>query len=264
MWHTDSNEFYFGQWFKGRIYEHVCDLSPSGKRLIYRAETHRGPYKQWTAISRPPFITALTLWAGGGAWGGGGIFDSETRIRLNHGSSKSKPEDGFAVPPGVQVSTYDEWTNPKKQWPLQLTLFQRNEWAIQQAEVAAYSKGGRRAWKIETPEIRWKRRGKWILESSVVRYGGPGEPGTVRHFRMLDDDGDCRLDLGECDWADWSYDGRLLFARDGCVFDAPVSKARGPGGANERLDLRAMKFEAIASPEEARRWTGEVVGRRIK
>lgn len=264
LWHTDTNEFFLGQWFKGRIHDHVSDLSPSGKPLVYRAESHRGPFKQWTAISRPPFLTALTLWAGGGAWGGGGLFDSETRIRLNHGGVKTKPEKGFAIPAGVHVSSYDEWMNPKRQWPVNLALAQRNGWKLRQErvwKVAARSR--RRGLDITTPEIRWKARGNWILEMAEVRYGDPGEPGIVRHYRVLDEQGDAKLDLGECDWADWSYDGRLLTARDGRLYDAPVSKARGPGNAKQRLDLRDMEFEAIASPEEARRWTGEVAGRRI-
>ena len=61
-WDTERHAFELGQWFRGRIYERRCDLSPSGERLAYFAGTHRGPMGTWTAVSRPPFLTALALW----------------------------------------------------------------------------------------------------------------------------------------------------------------------------------------------------------
>src|SRR5690242_11148049 len=37
-WHTDTDTFERGQWFKGRIDEECADLAPDGSLLIYRAE----------------------------------------------------------------------------------------------------------------------------------------------------------------------------------------------------------------------------------
>ena len=61
-WNTETDELRQGQWFKGRIYERRCDLSPSGEKLIYFAAKHRGPHGTWTAVSRPPYLTALAMW----------------------------------------------------------------------------------------------------------------------------------------------------------------------------------------------------------
>ena len=68
-WNTATDTFDAGQWFKGRIYERRCDLSPSGEKLIYFAAKHhlaRNPdpsYRSsWTAISKIPYLTALALW----------------------------------------------------------------------------------------------------------------------------------------------------------------------------------------------------------
>jgi len=33
-WDTQTHEFRMGQWFKGRLYERRCDLSPSGEKLV--------------------------------------------------------------------------------------------------------------------------------------------------------------------------------------------------------------------------------------
>jgi hypothetical protein len=74
-WHTDTDTFERGQWFKGRIYEDHSDLSPDGSLLVYFASKQQllGPFDKdhfpaWTAVSRPPWLTALALWPGRGIW----------------------------------------------------------------------------------------------------------------------------------------------------------------------------------------------------
>jgi hypothetical protein len=98
LWHTDTDQFFEGQWFKGRIYERRCDLSPSGKRLIYFAAKYKGPYATWTAVSRPPYLTAVALWPKGDAWGGGGLFAKEKEIMLNHRPAEMNMAEGFHLP----------------------------------------------------------------------------------------------------------------------------------------------------------------------
>jgi hypothetical protein len=58
-WDLATDSFEAGQWLSGRIYERRCDLSPSGERFIYFAANHRPPLGTWTAVSRPPYFTAL-------------------------------------------------------------------------------------------------------------------------------------------------------------------------------------------------------------
>src|ERR1700760_351322 len=70
-WNLKNDTFVHGQWLKARVYERRCDLSPEGDMLLYFAATHRKPYGTWSAVSRPPFFTALALWPKGDAWGGG-------------------------------------------------------------------------------------------------------------------------------------------------------------------------------------------------
>src|SRR5689334_23259019 len=64
-WNTEKDTFEPGQWFKGRIYERRCDLSPNGDLLIYFAAKHKEPLYSWSAVSRPPYLTALALWRKG-------------------------------------------------------------------------------------------------------------------------------------------------------------------------------------------------------
>jgi hypothetical protein len=90
-WETSSDNIQYGQWFKGRIYERRCDLSPDGNLFLYFArkknqeKINDEDYTYaWTAVSRPPYFTALALWPKGNSWNGGGVFDDSITIRLNH------------------------------------------------------------------------------------------------------------------------------------------------------------------------------------
>src|SRR6187401_1906577 len=94
-WNLKDDSFEGGQWLKARIYERRSDLSPSGERLVYFAASYRGPHQTWTAVSRPPYFTALALWPKGDAWGGGGLFSSENELLLNHPSSQLALANGF-------------------------------------------------------------------------------------------------------------------------------------------------------------------------
>src|SRR5437879_462433 len=73
LWHTDTDTIDDGQWFHGRIYERRCDLSPDGSLFLYFAQKMAGPVpddytNDWTAISKPPYLTALALWPKGDSY----------------------------------------------------------------------------------------------------------------------------------------------------------------------------------------------------
>ena len=81
--------------------------------------------------------------------------------------------------------------------------------------------------------------------------------------RVVDPHGNVVLDLGRTDWADWSRDGDLLFAKEGCLFRARMNKRTGPGDPKKLIDLSGLKFEAVAPPPEAMRWGGQPVAGRL-
>src|ERR1051326_4118316 len=97
LWHTDTDMFEAGQWFYGRIYEQACDLSPDGSLFLYVAQKAKTPEREesrtthkWTALSRPPYFTALALWPSGNTGQGGGIFLSDRSLWLNYDRSSVK------------------------------------------------------------------------------------------------------------------------------------------------------------------------------
>jgi hypothetical protein len=87
-WDRRKNTFTTGQWLRGRIYERRSDLSPDGKHLIYFAMNGRWTSEtkgSWTAISKAPYLKAITLLGKGDGWHGGGLFRTNTSYWLNDG-----------------------------------------------------------------------------------------------------------------------------------------------------------------------------------
>ena len=88
LWNRQNDTFKLGQWLRGRIYERRCDLSPDGRHFIYFAMNGKwdGPVEgSWTAISRTPYLKALSLWPWGDCWNGGGLFLTDSRFWRNSG-----------------------------------------------------------------------------------------------------------------------------------------------------------------------------------
>ncbi len=173
------------QWIKGRVYEGHCDLSPSGRRFIYHVETDRGPAPGMDRYqpSRRTFA-ALCLWAGGGAWGGGGMFDSENRVRLNHGSEGTRPAPDFGLPRALDVRSMTSGRIPRGNgrciWPCRNATAGRGG-RSSSGNSSRMARGG--TLQVAQPEIRQKSRGDFILEARIVAYARPGEPHYIRESR---------------------------------------------------------------------------------
>ena len=111
LWDRGTDAFSHGQWFHGRVYERRCDLSPDGSLFIYFAAKHGrardddGIGEAWTAISRPPYFTALALWPNLGSWYGGGVFKTDKLVLLD-ASCGLEPHPKFPARPGAQGSVH--------------------------------------------------------------------------------------------------------------------------------------------------------------
>jgi hypothetical protein len=62
----------------------------------------------WTAISKPPYFTALALWPSVGTWTGGGVFRSEREIVLWEPAEGLAPAAGTALPSSIAVRSVKE------------------------------------------------------------------------------------------------------------------------------------------------------------
>ncbi len=263
LWHTDTDRVEEGQWLKGRIYERRADLSPDGTKLLYfAAQFRRKEMPTWTAISQPPWLTAMVLWPKHGTWGGAGLWESPRSIVLNHpyGNVEHVAPDK-PVPKGLAVREMGKFGGGGEDFPMLHLRLVRDGWRL-------LSPGGRDGpdfqrspvWKYDPPieyarsrpkddglEVRMRILGvsardeSWYqIEHWVVRVGKRGE--------------ELVLDLGRAEWADWDRRGDLVFAKDG-VLHRVKYPALDLDAARVIVDLRDRKLVARAAPESARKWS---------
>jgi hypothetical protein len=261
-WNLADDSFEPGQWFKGRIYERRCDLSPRGDMLIYFAAKHRPPLYSWTAISRPPWLTALALWPKGDCWAGGGLFKSGQAVLLNHWPSQRQLAEGFCLPPAVEVEPLGDRPGCGEDDPIEGTRLSRDGWtlacpgkllAAQDRESLRWSFSLDRVWqKPEPSNVRY------VLRMLVRGIGESDGPWYRLDHEVVDAEGRIRVDLPETDWADWDRNGDLLFGRAGALFRLPapvISRGDEFGEQACRLaDFSDMTFEEIVAPISATRW----------
>ena len=75
-WALDNDELTAGTWLHARVFPTRCDLSPDGRLFGYFAHDP-SPHRDapaWTAISRPPELTALAWWGEDTTWSTGPLF----------------------------------------------------------------------------------------------------------------------------------------------------------------------------------------------
>ncbi|SUS05885.1 conserved hypothetical protein [uncultured Defluviicoccus sp.] len=254
-WHRRTDTFYPGQWFKGSLYPLRCDLSPSGERFLYFAADFQQPYYSWTAVSRPPYLTALALWPKGDCWGGGGQFAREDRIVLNHRPAEMALADPFRLPSSVTVVPFGARSGWGEDSPLHDSTLERDAWVLADPGKATshkrkapigYSFDPPRTWSKPNPCF-----GTLSLRFMLTGYFRRGGPKRVTEAALVT--GGESTGLGEVDWADWDTHGDLLFARDGCVYRQRVEPNR-LGDAVCILDARTHRFRSLEPRAEALTW----------
>ncbi len=305
-WNLVDDTFQSGQWFKGRIYERRCDISPDGEKLIYFAATYKEPLRSWTALSKPPWLTAIALWPKGDGWNGGGYFMDNNSIRLNHPEDQSEIQAGSDL---GDIRVKDYATGRGEDDTVHRHLLERGGWLlIQEAiwkkrgsdsspafkdllsfmgndDMAALmeehgldremlekakvsfdflfgSESTRTSdgWIAEHPEI-WRKthlNQRLCLQSELHAIARKSRNANRNwydlKFVITTQDGVLLHDLDRLDWADWDANGDLLFAREGALYRAQVL-ANGISKERQLADFNSLTFEAIPSPDEARKWS---------
>ena len=233
LWETRRDRFEGGQWFRGRIYPDKCDVSPDGKLFIYFAGKFRprsvakGYGHTWTAVSRPPYLTALALWPIGDTWGGHGVFYDDRTVlvatSLPSFGAKHHPDH----PPGpLRVVEYcslkkgdprrDAVPGWRSGWQGVLAPVQPNR---NYPRYAAWRKtsGGL---TLERAAARRASAGEMDYEECLPR---PSRRGSV--CKLYGPDGEPTA-LFEANWADWDQQGRLVATVGGRVFEGKLTKDR--------------------------------------
>ncbi len=255
LWNTATDEFAYGQWFKGRIYERRCDLSPDGSKFIYFARKISGrtianqEYTYaWTAISKPPYLTALALWPKGDCWHGGGLFDNDKTVFLNHRPITAKPHPKHK-PQGLKVRP-----NPNAQGeddPLYSMRLNRDGWEVQQEGRIPY-KGMHYFYVTEKPEIRARVHPSGQYQVLMARRIDGLKYREL--FSVLNREGQPVVDTAQVEWADWDQRGRLILLQAGKLLIGQPEPTGDSFRLCELADFNSQTPEPIIAPDWATRW----------
>jgi len=238
-WDTDTDTFELGQWFHGRIYEKRCDLSPDGSLLIYFAQKKATLW--WTAISKPPFLTALALWPKGQSWDGGGLFRDDKTILLNHDPSVAKPHPD-KMPTRLHVILKEGGYGGDE--PIFSERLARDGWTLTQ-EWKGESLGLPYHFRTVQPEIREKSSGWRKIRMTRSRESG-------EKFAVVLGKGSL-ITIESAGWVDWDKKGRLIIAREGRI---SIGDIEDNGQLTEKtlIDLNTSKPKPLVAPQWAQTW----------
>ncbi len=234
-WDRKTDRFQVGQWIRARIYERRSDLSPDGKHFLYFARSSKG---SWTAISRAPYLKALTLLMKGDCWHGGGLFQSAKEYWLNDGYGHELRWD---TAPLSRVDQYPWHERYGGECPgVYFIRLQRDGW-----EKQSTSPDGTRG-KIFLFEKRVN--GHWRLHKRA--HGTLSPPvGRGCYFdthELLNTRTGEAVPCPHWEWADVDG-GRLVWAAGGKLHAGHLG-AGGLSGEAELYDFNPMRFEALEAP----------------
>jgi hypothetical protein len=245
LWHTDTDTFEEGQWFYGRIYEWGSDLSPDGSLFLYlarKAETQERKQSRtthkWTALSQPPYFTALSLWPAGDTWQGGGMFLSNHALWLCYDRSEIKErhykhlaiEASFKPERMLEQSVRDGWQ-----------LVQRGQFGFEGLRGITHQPT---IWQKHRPDQRYclvkefYRAPNFRIESLIYLVD------TATGTQQL---------LEETTWINWDHRGRLVFARSGKLF-ASLPLADHPLQVEEIADFNSNTPTSVIAPYRGIKW----------
>lgn len=245
VWNRLDDSVQHGQWFHGRVYGRRCDISPDGRLFVYFAARYKPPQadvgQAWTAVSRPPWFTALSVWENLGSWYGGGFFQTDRALLLD-ATCTLEPFGDDPKPP-VDVACVEPGTAP---WELRLRHL---GWELVERgfDPRTHQRvGEREVWSKPHPEGRFTLF-RQVEEWDVSRYGSP-------HWDTYWlERGDDLLPLDNATWADFDR-GRLVYADRGRLMAAAVADGRVDG--TELYDFNPLEPTSVPPPTWCRTWPG--------
>jgi hypothetical protein len=268
-WNLRTDRIEGGQWIDARIHVERSDISPDGQLVACFAASYRRAPGTWTAISRPPYFTALAVWPKGDSWGGGGLFASDDHFLLWHdshvqyGVDQFKLMDGFALPKRFRVQPFFG-NSPVLACDVEQSRMVLSGWRFtQRGEHGKSTADSDLNYPLKVPEIMTRalddpKRPRFELHRIVDGHGPKkqGMPFRIMRAEIADTKGDARRDLGHVDWVDADR-GDVLWSSGGKLFRLAGPTRKGMDiAADPKLvaDLNGMTFEAIEAPRSALRW----------
>lgn len=240
-WDRRTDNFTLGQWLYGRIYERRADLSPDGKHLIYFAMNGRWQSRAkgaWTAISRAPYLKAVSLFAKGDCWHGGGLFQANAAYWLNDGYGHQVLEEDKRL---TRVSDYPWHEHYGGECPgVYFVRLQRDGWRMQ--HTAYDDQGSAYTLFQKTVGVHWLLRKR----AYATQYSVPGRGVYHDTHELFNARTEVSVQKEDWEWAE--VDGaRVLWATRGGLYAGRVG-AQGLRSETLLHDFTSMQPERLAAP----------------
>lgn len=224
--------------------------------LVYHAASQKEPFHLWTAVSRPPYLTALALWPTVGTTGGG-LFADANLLLLNHlhvldGSTPLAP--GFQVPQGLGLASLHKRPGWQHEMAVECERLQRDGWTISDTvkrSVASHCQAPRYLHTYEPPQ-RFQRPVNQEATLDVSLHAWGEKRGRREVLSAAIQDGESRRELGRVDWADADHNGDVLYAAAGCLCRIKAGHLM-TGDPILVADLNGMVFDPMKAPPAALR-----------
>ncbi len=260
VWNLDSDKLEYGQWSKVKFQKWRCDLSPSGKYLVYLDDQFEDGDSA-TIISKPPFWTAITKWKHyNPLFGiGGGVFNSENELVLNW-HYMLETETLFPASPQLKVSSKG------KSFNVEDTRMERDGWTQLDSKAFVDNELNQFEelplfWKDIYMENRFQSSpdlwSKSITKSSFLyrlSYLHPKKFKRLTTFFIVKRQ--TVKELKGIEWADVDYNGRIIATKNGTLMASKIFSDGSVQLGNLELlhDLNLQKPKEIPVPDKMKQW----------
>ena len=239
-WDREANTFEVSQSFKGRLYERRADLSPDGKHWIYfamngkwQAET-RGA---WTTVARTPWLKAISLYAKGNGWNGGGLFITNRTFWLNDGLGHVPLFESGQVHRNLYFHPDHHFGSECPH--VYYNRLQRDGWTLTDSSKSDRGNGKT---VFERP-----LKENWILRK-ICHEEMPSRQGRGCYWDAHELIAENRTILQEeWEWADW-VDDEILFCEKGRLFRQKIRSSTQLEEAVLLHDFNPYTFERRLAP----------------
>ncbi|GAA3638740.1 hypothetical protein GCM10022397_25320 [Flavivirga jejuensis] len=260
VWDLNSDELEYGQWSKVKFQKWRCDISPSGKYLIYLDDQFENGDSA-TVVSKPPFWTAITKWKHyNPLFGiGGGIFKSENEITLNW-HYMLEADELFPAPPQLKMICKGESFN------IETTRLERDGWHLldskefinlqlkKQREPSTFWNDINLENQFQSSPDLWS---KPITKNASLYRLSYMHPKKIKRLNKFFFKRRQEVkELKEIEWAEIDYNGRIIATRNGTLL---ASKVFDDGSVQldnlEFLyDLNPQEPVEISVPDIMKQW----------
>ncbi|MBP6985805.1 MAG: hypothetical protein KBB83_04345 [Alphaproteobacteria bacterium] len=253
-WDLAKDLFDYGQWIYGHIFPKHCDISPDGKYFIYAiykpVNIEGIGYEGLTAISKPPYFTALGMWPFNSTCFVGGFFESEHKVNVC-----SKEMEVIKYKPPLEIA-YGCSKLLELGHVISNSDFHRHENGWNQLEKFQWENSGFMGTHV------WQKVGKkyTLTERLDAREHFNNKLGVDQlDYTVSNRDGTPLFTIKKADWADFYKNRDLLFAKDGCLYrlnnnDFEKFALEGLNAAKLLVDFNPMVFEEMPPSAYARKW----------